>query len=578
MKNHSTSYRAFNPYYTNAPERQPIRWHIWCDGAEVISLLCEGGSSKKWQVGPDISASDLSNGEQLIGYSMSILDGLYGKRYKGLGVIFHIADSEALEAVVSAYDDLDQFDDVKLLAANHPERVVLGAVADAPYRWRAFPIEGASNGKIVFPRLSISDMRGVKELSEVDAPISVAVRNAQVEAMTVTSRLVDGITADGIGENGSAYARLVILQYRRVTNLTLYDAKGVPLATRQLGHADGRLSRQMCEEYQLLLNRVPAGVTDLQVVIFHFAGASGDGVTAVEAELQKTTLSTKLNVVIQTMPGDLMLDLMDQFMKQSVDLDRKVVFPAECVLEYPEFLVKDDSGNRRRHTERMIEASQDSFLDENIDMRESVVTSGDAKLFLACKFVRGVAWFLIIISFLYFGAQAYTAMQSQSWHVNAAVLDQVRSRESGLQKSMADYSRTASILAPTGTLWQNMELILALFPESNEISLTDAKFSFDSKTKLNHWTFNGTATEEGMSYIRTMQNPTILNDAIRNVSSATGAKDGVFDPAQVRNVSVREDASASVGSAKDSSGRNIRFSVDITSAPVVPLKKQAISK
>lgn len=550
--------------YTSTPDEQPTRWHLWFDGREIISMICEGGGPKRtWSEGPRVTVQNFTTGEGLTEAAIGILNGSQGKKVKGLGIIVHVADCPSLNPVIESYDDLEKFPEAAKLAVDNPKAVILAGDSLGASRLRAFPVVGAKSNKIVLFRLANNDLEGLAQLCEIDAPISVTVRCAQAEAITVTQRLVEGIILEGEEDDTAPYARFIILYYRKSTILALYDEKGFLTNLRHLPHQESKISSQMATEYAMLLKQVSVGVKNVRVTVFDF----GDNAAAVEEALQVKGGTSSLDITMQSMPMSLMPDLLNS-MGIEITIPSTASFPAECVMEYDTFLLAGTTGGSRKNINFMLKAAKDNYLDESTELRKSVVGLADMRTMLFARYSRrlAIAATIAVVGFL--GLKTYNVLNSPYWKADPADFQKSSEQLAALEAERTEFKQLEGILEPKGELWQNLELLLTLFPESRDLALTEARFSEEQQTGVQKWAINGYANDIGLETLRALQNPETLEAAFAKVAENTKAWSLLPGDGKTRRLSVREEKNASFSAG--SNGNSVtdkypmRFTVDIT--------------
>lgn len=564
VKSFTTLTKATSPYYTLPPEGQPARWHIWFDGRAIISLLSEGlGKLKKWSEGPTISVQDFTTGTGLRDAALGLLAGSQGKKIKGLGIVIHLADLISAAPVKESFDNLDKFDAAATMAVNDPKQILLGATESTENsRFRAVPVAGGKKNKIFLFKLSRSDLQGTSTVLEVDAPISITVRCAQIEALAACQWLVEGIDGGG-GAEGNV-ATIIVLYYRKATLLVLYDENHAPSVIRHLPHADGKIARDMATEFAQLIKQAPMGTKDIAVTVFDF----GEGGEEINAALSgKQIAGSSSNIVIQVMPASEMTKLVES-MGVPLGLPEHVAFPAECLLEYKSILMGGKLGGGKKNIAALLRAAEDNYLDASIDVRDSKVSSTDMTVLLLSKLIRVLAIIVLIGSGAFMGLKTFGILNSEYWKSPEDAFIASSTTLQGLEKETKAAQHLNKILAPRLALWQNMELVMALFPEGRDLQLTELRFSEDASDRSMKWNISGYANEIGLSTLRSLQTPQVLADAFEKVAKRLGVNVFLPGPGKTRKISVREDSNSSYSPNKTDATSaekfSLKFSLDLT--------------
>ena len=568
VKKFTTFKKATSPYYTCEPEMQPVRWHLWFDGRTVISLISEGlGPIRHWSEGPSITVQDFTTGTGLAESALGILAGSFGKKARGLGVIVHLADCSSMVPVKESFENLDKLQEVSQMVVNDPRQVMLGTATEGMEngRWRAVPIAGGKKNKIVLFRLSRADMEGLARLTEIDAPISVSVRSAQSEAIAACQWLAEGIEPESTGEGGAPIdgpmARIILLYYRKATIMVLYDENNAPSVIRHLPHADGKIHRDLPSEFSQLLKQAPLGVKNIAVTVFDF-GEGGDEVN--NALNSKQVAAGNASIFIQYMPAEEMTALVDS-MGINLGLPGKSTFPAECLLEYKATLLGGKFGGGKKHIASLIRAAEDNYLDASTELRTSKVTASDMKMLLFTRYLRNFAVLAVVGIAAYVGFNAYSILTSEYWRTPEQDFASSKTSMMNLEKELAEIKRVEAILTPRNELWQNLELVMALFPESHDIQVADLRFSVDDQEKTMKWAISGYANEIGLATVRSLQNPQVLSDAFERVAKKLNAWTFMPGEGRTRRLSVREESNTSYSPTGVSTSDKypLRFSVEL---------------
>jgi hypothetical protein len=545
--------RLTKPAYTRLPEDQPVRWHIWYDGTEVISLLCD---STGWQDGPQLKVGEFIGGEGLSETVESILSGTYGKPYDGVGVIVHNADTQSLDAVVAKYDTMDRFSAVAVLAEDDPKQVILGISQQGTEgsSWRAFPVTGAKQNKIVFPRLLESDFKGVRKLEALDIPVSVTVRSATAEAITASSRMVfDIVSEDEEGAATTEKAHLVILRYKKGTCLYLMDQAGVILGVRYINHVSGKIPPQLEDEYRVLIREVPSAVKNVQVVIFNlWEGADTEVVQNHLIVVETGDITPE----VLSLSWDQIPDLIETSIGKHVEVS--VGVPLEVSLEYASDFIGEVEPLGKANLERMLLAAHQNYLEVSTAIAAAVASRSDMIFYIAGKGARVVMSVILVLIVGFLGVKIFRGVTSEAWKTPDATIDQSRDLLAQCLKNEGEFKRMEASLTPSTTGWQVMELILAMFPEDQNMKVESIHGDKVEGGKTTSWTITGVTTAEGLATIRSLQDRKNLETLVAKTCAAIGNTALLPDASHPMMISVKEEGNPGA------SGFPVRFTMGLS--------------
>lgn len=525
VKSYATIGRALNPHYATRPEAQGTRWHIWFDGKDVASMVCSGkGSKSAWEEGPSVTPSDIASGDGIV----AGLGTLLASKKGGVGVIFHSADCSVLNYVKETYDSVDKLGVVQALSVENPAGIILGdvqSVADG-HRWRPMAVPGAAKGRFALFRLSNRDMTGAVKLGQLDGNFSVAVRSAHMEALAVGQGMAGLLDADNAP--AGEFGRILVYYYRRSTMVAVYNPQGLLSELRLLPQSEGGCPQTLRNDFSLILQKAPS--SEMLVTVFQCAG----GIEALVEELGSAKSVAGVNVSLQVLERGVFPEFCQS---AGLPLRRTGEFlPMEFAIEYPEWLVGHGIGGKNDEATAIALATAD-FSQNSAEAAQSIPTPADLKFFILGKLFRLLAAVAILAGTGWASWSAWKMYRSEEWGVDMKEVQDTAGKVAELrsQKTLADEYQAAIKPKPDGAY--AMELVLALFPAGDELSLSNLSVEFGKEDggmggtgmgggDVLRMRFEGSATQRGIALLNRLRNQQYLSSIIQNANQAFRLEQG----------------------------------------------------
>jgi|GEM_PF-6952347 len=509
--------RANNANWYRRSADMPVQWHIATDGNQLRSEIWVE-KDKAWYRGPEITLEQLqSPSQEYVDQAVPpILQAIKGKKDRALGIILHLSDLIKLAEIRSEFSEEKDFNALDDLVRLAPSGSISGSqINQEESSWALLPYWGES----VTGRNAVALQVGnqfqlfVEMFSQWgethNTPVNVSVTCAPLETLAQLPIYVPHLADQSAGASSGCIA---ILRYHSVTFLAAFNLYG-----------------ELCSA-RVLPNQEPGGLPpDLEWLIKSFAAAE---------DIEK--------------PRICLLDLADRGNDtsgidfESIGYEFLNISPWSKEDELRgipiEFLNTRNSRERFSALNEKLSEENKTFHEllghwaqqnvyslecQNINrfpsQRELHALKG-SRLFRLTLFVAIpaiVGWGLM--STLKTTAQPY-------WKIDQAKISAAAEKLRSSEGEKKEIQYWENLMASRSEGWVVLSTILDLFPEGEEIFLTDCKFGFhalppDKKGKYlpmrQTWSIKGFATQKGINYLTSLSSKAPMMAKFNEIAKKT---------------------------------------------------------
>lgn len=448
--------------FVSDARKMPVRWHVFTDGEEAVSLLELGGG--KWEGGPPLTVEDTHKGDALLALADRIIR---AKGLPGVGVILHVADEFATAPVRKEFSEPDAWDAAKLTIADSPGAVVDEQRLASGAAYRYVPLPGATSAVAV----RLNSREKVFSTLAADTRIRLSVASAPLELLSVALPILPGEARD---------ATVLLLVYSRFTCLATVDAKTKDLRSlvalphnSATGGPNGVAARVGTE---LSVH----GINLANVCIVDAGGDISRAVQTIVADFQSHgerlpvfRESVEIHAVARVDPSVFGLGAVDGSDTFYATLAKTAAVPPVEFFR-PEF----HGGALPSLGVIAASVATQNFASAANRADAARITRTEAIAFQASRAFRIAAVVGIFVAATAFGLHAFQTINSVAWNIDASQ-----------EKAAADKVADLTAMNTAATWWQkmlqprsesvaNMELLSQLFPEGNGATVKEAKYDF----------------------------------------------------------------------------------------------------
>jgi len=504
-------------------ESQPIRWHLYFDGADVNSIVCRAGEGVlEWVKGPEIGLSELSQNEILREKCREIVGGKTANLSK-LGVVLHLADEVEPGIVFEDYEKPETYTNAQVTVRDFPGKVVAGLEqsGNRTAQWRTYPLV-APERTIAFKH-DLCMLDALEQLTQPELDIKVSIHSAPIEMLALLL-LVYGAA---LGEKPHCFA----LQYDRFTVLApvssgVLDIKILPHRNRDLPESFGDDFFSLLEPLGLLssctLVLCPCGSKDpnaLFEVLDSYAHLHQKQVDGLEVQILNAESIWETTSNLAGEPLDSALIQRFEFLTG----EYARWFGPEKQLSF--------SVGIEPEIQRFGLLSRLSFFPEDQATRERRLPRSLAVLMLSLKAGRylGIVSLLALAGIL--TLHVATAYRGEAMQLVGDVVSRDNGSYDELNASLQYARKWNRNLAPRSNAWSVMDLVLTLLPESPEITCDTIRYSvrsLDTRAApgsankpggfAREWTISGSCSEQGREQLAGLQENATLTAIFNNVA------------------------------------------------------------
>jgi hypothetical protein len=581
----STFRRVLSKHAFGGPLDQAVRWHLFYDGVQVISVVAQGkGAAHSWSPGPAIEAADLGKADRLqaltkelsLGLKLSMSD------RTSIGVILHLADEIDVGIVQATFENPELFEQARALVRETPSEVVtdVSTDQDLAIQWRYYPL--LSGQRAVVLRHQIEFLSALQTL--VDLDLKVAIHSAPIEMLALYLNLY----AAAIEEKPHCF----VFFYDRFTvvvpaNQGVLDLKVLPHRQQDVPPAFG-------DDVFSLLERF--GLVASCVLLLVQCGSQAP--TRLFSELDTYAKRNQKNcdgIEIQIPDKEAIWGVFDESTAGKVNSE---------VIQRPEFLIEynDKSGKEfplslgvKSDAQRFGILSRETFWLDDQKSRDQRLPRSLAIAIAALRTSR-IFGILFLLSL---GAWLAISMAGESHGDPLRLLpEMVKSKQTDLerlQETRQYLSLWDKILTPRSQASSAMDFFLALVPEGHDVVCDRLKYAIkQTETKpaataaggfLREWSIEGSCTDRGRSHLERLREGSTISSMF--ASTATRLTDPTFGIADTRVVKIvlREETNPQAASGTKTGALPYQFRLVVTQTfagddplaiPVLPKHKTGL--
>jgi hypothetical protein len=506
-----------------AAEKQPARWHLYFDGREVSSTLCRvKAGALEWLKGPEISPAELLQKEVLLEKCREIAGGKAADLTK-LGVILHLADQVEPGIVFEDYEKPEIHADAQAAVRNFPGSVIagLGEVVERTAQWRTYPLVAPERTVALKHELSL--LEALEHLTEPEFDVKVALRSAPIEMLS----LLLLIYREALEDKPHCFA----LYYDRFTLLAPFS-DGV-LDLKILPHRNRDIPENFGDDFFSLLE--PLGLLSSCALVLAPCGSNEPNklfeVLDSYAHLHRKQVE---GLEVQILNSESIWQTTSKLAGEPLDA-ATVQRPEFLTGEFPNWFGPEKqisfSVGIEPEIQRFGILSRISFFPEDQATRDKHLPRPLAILSLSLKAARylGVVFLLVLAGVL--GFHVLSAYRGEAMQLAGDVIGREKGSYDELNTSLQYAKKWGRNLAPRSNAWSVMDFVLALLPESPEITCNDIHYSVrpvdarvTAKTPskpggfAREWVITGSCSEKGREQLVRLQENAVLTAIFNEVA------------------------------------------------------------
>jgi hypothetical protein len=559
--------RMLSRYAFGGPLDQAVRWHLFYDGKQVLSVVAQGrGATLAWSPGPALEAAELGKADRLQALAEELLHGLklpIGDR-NSLGVILHLADEIDVGIVQEAFENPELFEQARALVREIPADVVTDLSTDQgpAIQWRYYPL--LSGQRAVVLRHQIEFFSALQTLTELD--IKVAVHSAPVEMLALYLKLY----AEAIEEKPYCF----VLFYDRFT--VIVPANQGVLDLKVLPHRQQDVPAAFGDDLFSLLERF--GLVDSCVLLLVQCGTQDP--TRLFSELEtyaKRSHKSADGIEIQIPDRETVWSVFDEWAAGKIE---------PGIIQRPEFLTEysERSGKEfplslgiKSDAQRFGILSRETFWPDDQKSRDQRLPRSLAVTINALLGLR----ILGILTLLGLGGWLALSVAGQSQGHSLHLVPEMISGQQAELKQLRETKQYLTlwdkILTPRSQASSAMDFFLALVPEEHEIVCDRLKYRIgQTETKpgssldkgaggfFREWSIEGSCTEQGRDNLERLREGSTISSLL--ATTAARLQDRSFEVADSRVVKVvlREETNPQFDTANKTGALAYQFRLVVT--------------
>jgi hypothetical protein len=559
--------RMLSRYAFGGPLDQAVRWHLFYDGKQVLSVVAQGrGATLAWSPGPALETADLGKADRLQALAKELLHGLklsMGNR-NSLGVVLHLADEIDVGIVQEAFENPELFDQARALVRESPADVVTDLSTDQGpgIQWRYYPL--LSGQRAVVLRHQIEFFSALQTLTDLD--IKVAVHSAPVEMLALYLRLY----AEAIEEKPYCF----VLFYDRFTvivpaNQGVLDLKVLPHRQQDVPAAFGDDLFSLLERY---------GLVDSCVLLLIQCGTQDPTRLFSELEIYaKRSHKSADGIEIQIPDKEMVWSVFDE--GTAGKIEPEIIHRPEFLTEYSERSSKEFplSLGIKSDAQRFGSLSLETFWPDDQKSRDQRLPRSLAVTMNALLGLR----ILGILTLLGLGGWLALSVASESkgnsLHLVPEMITGKQAELKQLRETKQYLTLWDKILTPRSQASSAMDFFLALVPEGHEIICDRLKYKIgQTETKpgssadkgaggfFREWSIEGSCTEQGRDNLERLREGSTISSLL--TSTAARLQDLSFEVSDSRVVKVvlREETNPQFDTASKTGALAYQFRLVIT--------------
>lgn len=497
--------RASNPDWYREAHELDRQWHIWIDGAEIVSAIFDKRSGQ-WFEGPEpvlprdtgasigsqkpISKADVASLHQSLNEAqMEAIfanfdeDGLrklhetlsrivqgkdFGGKSKSLGVILHMADEFGTSDLAPGISADTDFESVRDLCCSDPQTALGDLNADSVGNsWRALPYWGVNEGERRSVAIQMS-RRAQSLFFELDRyaqsrniPVITAAYAAPLEALRLAPFLLDAEAPHGKGD-------ILVFQYRRFSVLAVISVEQELIQMRVLPH---RMGMDYPNSLGEVLSKTAAmfGLEDAAVTIAAMSQVNQDAMVADLSAYFSENAPMNIGLVA---PGE-------------IDAFSSLAGKGRCEMAI------GDAALLKRLSERnpMAESTTFKQLGEGWATQNFFgISEEEREIFPPLRDLRLLRFFMhaklaaaaaVLGLGIWTGFEFVRAATSDSWHVEEQAAGGTTAELTKLQKDRNRFEYWENLMARRSEGWLAMELLVQLFRPDSGLVVSESNYKVE---------------------------------------------------------------------------------------------------
>ena len=446
--------RVLSPYAFAGALDQPVRWHLFCDGNRVVSVVCSGiGKTRSWSAGPSLAAAELGQPEVLQARAKELLQ---QRKHAVLGVVLHLADHLDQGIVQEEFENPEFFEHASALIRETPERVVtdLSGHSDPNIQWRYYPI--FCGQRAVALRHQVEFLKAFEALTDFD--VKVAIHSAPVEMFALYLKLCQ--------QPSEEKPHCLVFFYDRFTVVAPVH-HGV-LDFRVLPHRQQEVPAAFGDDLFSLLEKL--GFIDSCVLLLVPCGTQEP--TLLFHELDAYTRRKQKNadgIEIQIPDSETVWGVLKEYAQG--ELQPAIVQRPEFLSEYREWTGKEFplTLSIAGDVERFSILSHQTFWPDDQGSRDKRLPKSLAILMMGLRVGQICGLLLLLGLGAWFAFFVATAYRGEALRASLQVVSSERAEFDRLTGTKQFLSKWDKILAPRSQAWSIMDFVLGLLPEGNTV-------------------------------------------------------------------------------------------------------------
>jgi hypothetical protein len=528
--------RVFSKYAFGAPLDQAVRWHLFYDGARVISVVAQGrGATLTWAPGPAMEAGELGQVERLQTLAKELLQGvkLSMRNQTSLGLVLHLADEIDVGIVQEAYENPELFEQARAQVRETPSEVVTDLSTDQhpSIQWRYYPLLSGQRAVVLRHRVEFFD--ALQTLSDLD--IKVTAHSAAIEMLALYLKLY----AEAIEEKPHCF----VFFYDQFTvivpaNQGVLDLKVLPHRQQDVPAAFGDDLFSLLERFGLVdscvLLLIQCGTQDPTLLFSELdAFARKNHKNADGIEIQIPDQATVWGVFNEVAPGQIKSEIIrrPEFLTE---------YQPKSGKEFPLSLgIKSDA-------QRFGILSRETFWPDDQKSHDQRLPQSLALTMTALLAARILGIFALLALGTWLAVSMVDASHGDPLRLLPEMVNSKRADLARLLETRQYLTLWDNILTPRSQASSAMDFFLALVPEGHEVVCDRLKYAIrqsEAKTTATapggftrEWSIEGSCSDQGRNHLERLRE----GSAISSVFAATAARlsDSSFAASNSRTVKV----------------------------------------
>lgn len=497
---HKETSRSKNADWYRPALELDCQLHLFVEG-EVIAQAFLRDSKSPLGTWTQVPAPTLEFDEASVNdYVLAIRNDHASRKVKSLGVVLHVADEFAISELANAHDRPEDFTELREALECSPQDVLEDhSISTDELSFRLFPYDGAQPGQLFGSAITISRkhqefLRHFRTAGEdLNFPTCTSALSAPLASIMALPKLVQQLP-------GQPFC--VFLSYSTFSVIAFFTADGNLVMLRSVRHHAGGIPPNV----GTIIQTMAAALELPEPVIYVLPLGQSNGEAVVASLPCANPLDWRA-----TGEFDGMVPL--EFQAAS-DPAREVESGLGASMTYQEL-----NANKW--------AVQD-FLSASGEESEMYPSSTEMKILRIGGLGLRIGAVAVTILLGWTGVRAFSILRSEAWHL--ASQPPSESANARLAKEIRLYEHWNKCLADRSKAWISMELVNQLFPNPNNVIISDAALVVQPEVTreqaqaslVKKWTVNGYVNKEGLKYLTAINSTKGMSDIFDAVALRTG--------------------------------------------------------